>query len=68
MGCRASQRHQILQRHLRVSLPQGRVKVVMLASELRECAKDEMWEGVNMAVLSGASNRQVTLTWAEGRC
>ena len=49
-------------------IPQGRVKVVMLASELRECAKDEMWEGVNMAVLSGASNRQAPLTWAEGRC
>ena len=35
MGCRASQRHQILQRHLRVSLPQGRVKVGNIRSDLR---------------------------------
>jgi putative transposase len=33
-----------------------------------DSAKDELRRGVNMAVLSGASNRQVTLTWAEGRC
>jgi hypothetical protein len=31
-------------------------------------AKDELRRGVDMAVLSGASNRQVTLTWAEGWC
>jgi hypothetical protein len=31
-------------------------------------AKDELRRGVNMAVLSGTSNHQVTLTWAEGRC
>jgi len=29
-------------------------------------AKDELRRGVNMAVLSGASNRQVFLTWAGG--
>src|SRR3954454_20200798 len=33
-----------------------------------DAAKDELRRGVNMAVLSGASNRQVTPTWAEGRC
>jgi hypothetical protein len=31
-------------------------------------AEAELRRGVDMAVLSGASNRQVTLTWAEGRC
>jgi hypothetical protein len=31
-----------------------------------DAAKDELWRGVNIAVLSGASNRQGTLTWAEG--
>jgi 4'-phosphopantetheinyl transferase EntD len=48
--------------------PQGRVKVVVQASELRECAKDALRRGGNMAVLSGASNRQATPTWPEGRC
>ena len=33
-----------------------------------DAARDEPRRGLNMAVLSNASNRQVTLTWAEGRC
>jgi hypothetical protein len=33
-----------------------------------DAAKDELRRGVNMVVLCGASNRQVTLTWPEGRC
>ena len=33
-----------------------------------DAAKDELRRGVNMVVLSGASNRQAALTWAEGRC
>ena len=30
--------------------------------------EDKLRPGVNMAVLSGASSRQVTPTWAEDRC
>ncbi len=33
-----------------------------------DAAEDELRREVNMAVLSGATNRQVTLTWAERRC
>jgi hypothetical protein len=33
-----------------------------------DAAKDMLRRGVNMAVLSGATNRQATLTWPEGRC
>jgi hypothetical protein len=32
-----------------------------------DAAKDELRRGVNMVVLCGASNRQATLTWPEGR-
>ncbi len=47
---------------------QGRVKVSCRHLSCVDSAKDELQRGVNMAVLSGASNRQVTPTWAEGRC
>jgi hypothetical protein len=33
-----------------------------------DATKEELRRGVNMVVLSGASNRRVTLTCPEGRC